>query len=277
MTAARLLRDAHSGDWWYCDASGCREVAPASACPRSVIQAFHQREYTGAADMRRAVTDIVPGLPVPADAAVYGVGLNYADHAREVGREVPAEPHLFLKAPGGLVGSGTPLLRPVDHECLDYEGELGVVIGSACHRVPARDAARFIAGYTVLNDVTLRSLARPETLVLAKSAPVRAAIGPALVALPLAAASDLALRTWVNGALRQDSRTAQMVHGIADLVALLSAVIELRPGDVIATGSPFGSGAGQSPARYLEAGDSVRIEIEQVGAIENPVEDEAAG
>lgn len=210
--------------------------------------------------------------PVPDARAFLGVGLNYRDHAAEVGRALPDVPPVFAKLPAALNGphGDVPLSRHSD--TLDYEGELGVVIGRRVHDASEADARGAVAGYVVVNDVTVRALARPDTLVLGKSGAGHAPFGPWITAAD--AVPDphaLRLRTWIDGELRQDSTTAQLHHGVFALVSFISRALVLQPGDVIATGSPAGSGVGLRPPRYLRAGQVVRVAIEGLGHIENRI------
>lgn len=204
--------------------------------------------------------------PVPAPRAFLGVGLNYRDHAAEVGRALPEVPPIFAKlqsavaAPFGTVAIPAP--------SFDYEGELGIVMGSG----------NSVAGYVVVNDFTVRSLARPDTLTLAKSAPGAAPFGPWITtAEEVADAQALSITTHVNGVLRQASSTAQLHHAIADLIAFISRSVQLLPGDVITTGSPSGSGAGFDPPRWLVPGDIVRVAIAGLGHIEHIIVEGAPG
>lgn len=210
--------------------------------------------------------------PLPVGAAVYGVGLNYRKHAQEVSGEPDSDPVFFLKAPGSVGANGGSLsLSPIS-DTLDYEGELAVIIGQSCHDVAAEEALASVAGYAVANDGTLRAYARPETLLLAKSTPGNTIIGPWITQLPVTGQPQLDLRCWINGELRQQANTRDMIRGVAELVASLSKFVALRVGDVILTGSPAGVGAGQNPPQYLRCGDHVRIEIECLGAINTTVD-----
>tara|TARA_R110002110_G_scaffold205066_1_gene416726 strand:- start:125993 stop:126865 length:873 start_codon:yes stop_codon:yes gene_type:complete len=269
------VQDTQGLQWALVSAGRFTLLDCAGLDDRSVIAAFVEGGLVARQlSLEMGLDEAVMAVPLPAGAALYGVGLNYADHAKEVGREVPEEPHFFLKAPGSVAASGAPLVRPRFDATLDYEGELAVVIGKTCRYVPESRAEEVIAGYAVCNDVTLRSLARPPTLLLAKSGPSMGVVGPWIQPLPMQHAADLQLQTWVNDELRQDSGSAQMVHKIPRLVARLSRAITLRPGDVIATGAPFGSGVSFDPPRYLRAGDRVRVRLQDVGEVENTVMDE---
>jgi 2-keto-4-pentenoate hydratase/2-oxohepta-3-ene-1,7-dioic acid hydratase in catechol pathway len=207
--------------------------------------------------------------PVAPGATIYAVGLNYRDHAAETGRQCPDPPPVFVKLPLSIAPPNGITPHPGFSDSLDYEGELAVVIGRPARHIDAARAMDHVFGYTVLNDLTVRALAKPDTLLLGKNGLGLAPIGPWIV--PAADVPDphaLAIRTWVNGKLRQDGSTADMHHRIADLIALLSRSVRLLPGDIVSTGSPRGSGIGFDPPRYLQPGDRVRVEIERIGAIE---------
>ncbi len=206
--------------------------------------------------------------PIPVPPAFLGVGLNYRDHAREVGREMV--PTVFAKGQGAVAPPyGTLASR---FASLDYEGELGLVIGRRCHRVTAAQSRDHIAGYVVLNDVTVRELNTPNTLVLGKGGQGHGPFGPWLTtADEVPDPHELAITTHVNGELRQSSNTRELHRNCFEIVAWLSSALVLEPGTVIATGSPAGSGAGFVPPRWLVPGDVVRVEIERLGVIEHRV------
>ena len=208
--------------------------------------------------------------PIPHPPAFIGVGLNYRDHARETGRTLGATPAVFAKGQGAVAPPfGTLSSR---FASLDYEGELGVVIGRRCHRVGAAAAADYIAGYVVVNDVTVRELVTPDTVMLGKGGVGHGPVGPWLTtADAVADPHALTITTHVNGEVRQASTTAELHVGVFDLVAWLSAALVLEPGTVIATGSPGGSGAGFAPPRWLVPGEVVRVEIGGLGHIEQRV------
>ncbi len=208
--------------------------------------------------------------PIPCPPAFLGVGLNYRDHAREVGRDLGATPAVFAK--------GQSAVAPPDGDIashfasFDYEGELGLVIGRRCHRIAERDARDHIAGYVVVDDLTVRELNAPDTLVLGKGGSGHGPFGPWLTtADEIPDPHDLALTTHVSGALRQSSNTRELHRGCFELVAWLSSALVLEPGTVITTGSPAGSGIGFAPPRWLVPGDIVRVEIERLGHIEHRV------
>jgi len=214
--------------------------------------------------------------PILRPGKILAVGLNYRDHAAETGRELPAVPILFNKQSTSANGPFDPIHRPRASTRLDYEGELGFVIGRRCRHVPRARAHEAIAGFVVVNDVTVRDWqARSPTMTMGKSFDTHCPFGPALVTPdevgdPL----SLALRTFVNGELRQSASTKELIFDPAALIEHLSTAFTLEPGDLISTGTPAGVAAAMTPRRWLVPGDVVRVEIERVGAIENRVIEE---
>jgi acylpyruvate hydrolase len=195
--------------------------------------------------------------------AIFGIGLNYAAHAREQGAEPPAAPIVFMKLPSSVVAPGAPVSAPAIVKRLDYEGELAIVMG----------AGGEIAGYAVADDLSARDLQKREPQwTRAKGFDGSCPFGPwVTTADEVAAPGDLALRTWVNGELRQDSRTSDLIFSIPELVAFLRETMTLEPGDLILTGTPSGVGQYLDPPQFLASGDVVRIEIEGLGVIEHAV------
>jgi 2-keto-4-pentenoate hydratase/2-oxohepta-3-ene-1,7-dioic acid hydratase in catechol pathway len=214
--------------------------------------------------------------PVPEPGVLLGVGLNYRDHAAETGRALSERPAVFAKLRGATAPPFGRILRPAGVDTLDYEGELGVVIGRRLYRpAAASDVMAAVAGYVVVNDVTVRARVHPDRVSLAKSAPGHGPFGPWITTVDeVADPHALRIRTWVNGELRQNSSTAELHHRIDALLAFVADAVELRPGDVITTGSPGGSGVGFDPPRFLQPGDMVRVEIEGLGRIKHVVEEE---
>ena len=214
--------------------------------------------------------------PIGRPPKFLGVGLNYAGHVAESGLETPKHPTIFNKQSTCVVGPYDAVQLPRASHVLDYEGELGFVIGRRCRHVSRDDAADVIAGYLVVNDVTVRDWQlRIPTWTMGKSFDTHGPIGPWIVTPDeLPDPHRLRLRTWVNGELRQESNTKGLIFDCFALVEHLSTAFTLEPGDVVATGTPSGVGIAMKPPRLLVAGDVVRIEIEGIGAIENPVIDE---
>ncbi len=211
--------------------------------------------------------------PIARPPKFLAIGLNYAAHVAETGREKPDFPVFFNKQSTCVVGHGQPIVLPAVSEKVDYEGELGVVIGRRCRNVKAEDALSVVAGYLAVNDVSARDWQyRSPTWTLGKSFDTHGPIGPWLVtADEVPDPQALSLLTFVNGELRQETPTSDMVFSCAEQIALLSTVFTLEPGDVIATGTPSGVGMARQPPEFLKAGDVVRIEIDGIGALENPV------
>jgi acylpyruvate hydrolase len=209
------------------------------------------------------LSDVRLLAPVARPRAIFGIGLNYAAHAAEQGAELPKAPIVFQKTPGSSVAPGGPVRCPEVVRRLDYEGELAVVMG----------AGGRVAGYAVADDVSARDLQRREPQwTRAKGADTFCPWGPWITtADEVPEPGDLRLRTWVNDELRQDSSTSDLIFGVEDLVRFLSETITLEPGDLILTGTPSGVGMALDPPRFLEPGDRVRIEIEQLGSIEHDI------
>ena len=202
------------------------------------------------------------------------VGTNFEGHlAENPAATRPPEPFIFAKLPSGVIGPGDAIVKPTPATQLDYEVELAVVIGRPLRQVPAERALEYVAGYTIMNDVSARDVQfRNNQITLGKNFDTFAPLGPCLVtADEIGDPRRLRLRTWVNGELRQDETAADMIFGVADVLAYLSAVMTLEPGDVVSTGTPAGVGAFRQPPAYLEPGDVVTLEIEGIGRLENPV------
>ncbi len=210
-----------------------------------------------------------------------GIALNYADHIAEMGMEAPEVPVFFNKQVTCVVGPGAGIHMPKVSTFLDYEAELAIVIGKRCRHVPVERAHEVIAGYTCANDVSVRDWqGRAQTMTIGKSFDTHGPLGPWLVtADELGDPNDLAIRCFVNDEPRQDARTSQMVFDCFQQVSHLSEAFTLEPGDTIATGTPSGVGLGRQPVRenLLHVGDTVRIEIEGIGELVNPVVEEPDG
>ena len=222
---------------------------------------------------RADITGLRVGAPVARPGKVVCVGLNYADHIAESRTVKPAHIVLFAKFASCLVGHGDPIRYPAITTELDYEGELAVVIGREARDVPVDRALDYVGGYTVINDVSARDLQGSEPQwIRGKALDTFAPLGPVL--LDAAAAppvAEMRLRTLVNGEVRQDASCAQMITGVPELIAYISAGITLEPGDIIATGTPSGVAMGMNPPKYLQPGDKVSIEITAIGELVNTV------
>jgi 2-keto-4-pentenoate hydratase/2-oxohepta-3-ene-1,7-dioic acid hydratase in catechol pathway len=210
--------------------------------------------------------------PVPRPGKIFGIGLNYRDHAQETGNPIPEVPIVFSKAATAVIGPGAAIEIPPASALIDYEGELAVVIGRPAKRVSRRDALQYVAGYTVMNDVTARDYQARSGHCIAKSFDTFAPMGPALVtADEIGDPSTLDLRTIVSGQEMQHSRTSNLIFDVPALIEYISAGVTLEPGDIITTGTPAGVGYRREPRRFLKPGDTVRVEISNIGALENPV------
>lgn len=208
------------------------------------------------------------GCPLSGMGKMVCIGLNYTDHAAEVGMALPKEPTLFIKAPSAICGPHDPIVRPRGSAKLDYEVELGVVIGRDALHVAEGEALRHVAGYCLVNDVSEREfqMERGGTTTKGKSADTFGPTGPWLVTADEAGdPQSLALWTTVNGERRQHGQTAKMIFSVASLIAYVSRFMSLRAGDVISTGTPAGVGHGQKPPRYLQPGDVVEMGITNLG------------
>ena len=212
-------------------------------------------------------------LPIERPQKIVCVGLNYSDHAAEQGVALPERPILFAKWPNTLIGPGEPIVKPTVSEKVDYEAELGVVIGRQVKGVSAENALEAVAGYVCVNDVSARDLQFADgQWVRGKSPDTFCPVGPRLV--PAAEVPDpqaLRIRAILNGRTMQDSTTANMVFGVAEIVAFVSQVITLEPGDLIATGTPAGVGAFRDPPVFMQPGDEITVEIDGIGTLTNPV------
>jgi 2-keto-4-pentenoate hydratase/2-oxohepta-3-ene-1,7-dioic acid hydratase in catechol pathway len=222
---------------------------------------------------RLPLADVKLEAPIARPPKFLAVGLNYADHVAESGIDTPQHPTIFNKQSTCVVGPGAAVHLPRASHVLDYEGELGFVIGRRCRHVARDDAADVIAGYLVVNDVTVRDWQlRIPTWTMGKSFDTHGPIGPWIVTSDeLRDPHQLRLRTWVNDELRQESNTKQLIFDCFALVEHFSTAFTLEPGDIIATGTPSGVGIVQKPPKLLKDGDVVRIEIEGIGQIENRV------
>jgi len=214
--------------------------------------------------------------PVPDPSKFLAIGMNYRRHVEEAKRggiNVPDAQVWFNKQVSCVNGPYDPVHMPKVSDKLDYEVELGVVIGQRCRHIDARDAASVIAGYLVMNDVSVRDWQlRTPTMTLGKSFDTTGPIGPWLVtADEVPDPQALTLRLRVNGEVRQEVSTSEMIYSVADQVAYLSTVMTLEPGDLIATGTPSGVGAAMQPPSFLKVGDVMRAEIDGLGHIENVV------
>ena len=213
-------------------------------------------------------------IPIERPQKIVCIGLNYRDHAEEQGVALPERPLLFAKWPNTLIGPGEPIRLPSISNEVDYEAELGVVIGRRVSRASTDTALEAVHGYICANDVSGRDVQfADKQWVRGKSFDTFCPVGPELVpAADVPDPQDLRIRAILNGQVMQDSSTSNMVFGVAEIVSFVSQAITLEPGDLILTGTPAGVGVFRDPKVLLQPGDEITIEIEGLGALTNPVE-----
>jgi 2-keto-4-pentenoate hydratase/2-oxohepta-3-ene-1,7-dioic acid hydratase in catechol pathway len=225
-----------------------------------------------------AVEDVRLLPPVPDPDKILCIGLNYRDHAEETGMPAPPAPIVFAKFRNSLVGAADRIVLPEASDSVDYEAELAVVIGRRCRGVEAADALDYVAGAMAFNDVSARDLQmQTNQWTMGKAIDTFAPCGPSLVFMDeIEDLQDLRVEARVNGETVQSGTTASMIFPIAELIAFISRVMTLEPGDIIATGTPAGVGVARTPQLFIKPDDLVEIEIENVGLLANPVVEHAA-
>jgi 2-keto-4-pentenoate hydratase/2-oxohepta-3-ene-1,7-dioic acid hydratase in catechol pathway len=240
-------------------------------------RAYIQQSLSGATETFKR-RDVKLGAPIAHPRKFLGLGGNYHAHVAEIKRKFPSfvQPDnqvWFNKQVTCVIGPTDEIHKPRVSDALDYEAELAVVIGRRCRHVQVADAHKVIAGYMVCNDVSVRDWQmRAPTAMLGKSFDTHGPTGPWItLGMSIDEAQDLEVKTHVNGELRQHGRTSDFIYGIREMIAELTTVFTLEPGDILATGTPPGVGAAMDPPGFLRVGDIVRIEIEKLGVLENPV------
>lgn len=238
------------------------------ACERALA---YGKEHRG--PWRVAADGVRVEAPIKAPQKLICIGLNYREHALETNSPIPAEPIFFNKFASSITGPYDPVEydQSVTQE-LDYEVELGVVIGRRARRVAAEEALQYVFGYTVVNDISARDLQRRDQWVKGKALDTYAPLGPCIVTaddVPDVGRLQLSLR--VNGETRQQSDTSELIFSVDQLIAFLSRLMTLEPGDIISTGTPSGVAVGMKPRRYLQPGDVVEAEIEGIGMLRNEI------
>lgn len=255
-------------------------TASGGALPSDMV-AFLQRGDEGIEQARPVLSKGGAGIslkearllaPVPRPGKVIGIGLNYADHAAEGGREHPKYPMIFTKAVSAVIGPNDAIRMPLVTSMVDFEGEMAVVIGKRAKEVSSRNALDYVAGYTICNDVSGRDYQQRSSPTAGKSFDTFAPMGPVLVTRDeIPDPHVLDIRTIVSGEEMQRSNTRHLIFTVNYLIDYLSHIFALEPGDVITTGTPAGVGVFRNPPRFLKPGDTVRIELEKVGVLENAV------
>ena len=258
------------GDDRVIDLRAAHPTLPASLADALAVLAAHGVP-DGAPSLALAGLDLLPAVPHP--EKIICIGVNYAEHAAETNSESPPYPTVFAKFSNALAAHGAPIVLPAASTMPDYEGELAVVIGRPGKHITADEALDHVAGYTAFNDVSARDFQGHTTQwIMGKSPDTFAPIGLALVtADEVPDPQKLTLRTTVSGEVLQEASTADMIFSVRELIAYLSQTMTLRPGDVIATGTPSGVGVARSPQRFLRPGDVVTITVDGVTEISNPV------
>jgi acylpyruvate hydrolase len=218
-------------------------------------------------------SDVELGPPVPDPDKIICIGVNYADHASEAGLAQTEVPLFFAKFRNSLTGPTSPIRIPRVSDQIDYEGELAAIIGGRCKDVSEREALQYVAGYTLMNDVSARDLQMQTSQYMAgKALDTFAPMGPGMVlAADIPDPQALTLTTRVNGQIVQHASTATMIFSVAKIVAFLTSIMTLEAGDIIATGTPAGVGFKRTPPLYLRDGDIVEVEVEGIGQLRNPV------
>jgi len=225
---------------------------------------------------RIPLVDIQILAPVPRPGKFLGISLNYADHISETKLEKPEYPTFFTKQSSCVIADGEAIHRPIVSEKVDYEGELAFVIGKQCKNVPLEQAHQVIAGFTIVNDVSVRDWQiRSPTWMLGKSFDTHGPMGPWMVTSDeVPDPHNLDIKTWIDDELRQNSNTKNMIFNCYEMIEYLTKAMTLEPGDVISTGTPSGVGVKMKPRGYMKPGQTAKIEIEGVGTLSNPVIEE---
>jgi len=263
-----------------------RGVTRAQAIAAALVPDSTREFLEGGAASQDAVASITEWVTVPRTAArlhapiadpskFICIGLNYRDHAEEAGQPIPKEPPIFPKWNTAILDPGEPILRPRGSKQLDWEVELGVVIGRTARFVPRERALDYVAGYTIINDVSARDFQfLTSQWAAGKIGDTMAPVGPYIAdRTEIPDPHVLELKLWVNGAHMQNGNTKTFIFDVRYLVSYLSSLITLSPGDLIATGTPPGVGFARKPPVFLQPGDSCKLEITGLGTLENPVKD----
>jgi 5-carboxymethyl-2-hydroxymuconate isomerase len=242
--------------------------------------ALGEAEKAASAQADIALKDVVLQPPLPAPEKILCIGVNYANRNAEYkdGSEQAKYPSMFFRNPGSFTGHDQPLIRPPESTQLDYEGEIALIIGRAGRRITKERAMDHVAGYTLCNEGTIRDWTRHSkfNVTQGKNFDATGSLGPYFVtADEIDADKPLHLTTTVNGELRQDDTTANLIFTFADLIAYVTTFMTFRPGDILVTGTPVGAGARFDPPRWLKAGDVVEVSVPEIGMLRNGIADES--
>ena len=255
---------------------------------RSILELGLVDEARHASGKSVSIKDLRLLAPIPNPGMVLSVGMNYHEHLKEMKTPVPEKPAAFTKSVASIIGPDAPIrIPPSNPDMLDWEGEFSVVIGKPCHRVKAAQALDYVAGYTIVNDVSARDWVAPifaatgimgpihawEHNLLGKMFPTFCPMGPVLATKDeVPDPANVKLKTRLNGKVMQDANTDDLVFGVVQLIEYYSQFYLFRPGDVITTGSPSGVGYGRNPKLFMKAGDVVEVEVEGIGILRNPLQ-----
>jgi len=271
-SAADVPRGRSMLDW--CDLAGrSLPAAKALAARVSGDAALRAGLERAGAIVKRSAAKLL--APIPRPGKVICIGLNYRDHAKESGMAIPSRPLVFSKFSSCVVGPGATVVRPIGCTQLDYEAELGFVVGRRATRVKAADAMEHVLGYVNINDVSARDFQFADgQWQRGKSSDTFCPMGEYIATTDeIADPHKLRIRLRLNGQTMQDSSTEQLIFGIPQLIEALTEFVTLEPGDVIATGTPFGVGFARKPPVYVQPGDVMEVEIDGLGVLRNPVAD----
>ncbi len=278
FTHNQITRVGAVVDEWIVDGSGDKNI------PESMLEFLTlgapalkmMQALINSGNFRIELKQVKLNAPVPKPEKFLGISLNYADHITETGREQPEYPSFFTKQSSCIIGNGDTIYQPKVSDKLDYEGELAFVIGKRCRHVPVNKAHQVIAGFTIANDISVRDWQmHSPTMMIGKSFDTAGPIGPWIVtADELADPHHLSIKTWVDDDLRQNANTNEMLFNCYEMIAYLSQAMTLNPGDIITTGTPSGVGVKMKPRGYLKPGQTVKVEIEGIGALTNIVKAE---
>jgi 2-keto-4-pentenoate hydratase/2-oxohepta-3-ene-1,7-dioic acid hydratase in catechol pathway len=249
-------------------ALGALDLPRSAATLSAKLQGARKRPLAG--------LKLLPVVPRP--GKIICIGLNYVEHAKEGNNPIPDYPAVFFRGPTSLAAPGQPLLRPKVSEKFDYEAELVIVIGHRARHLSEEDALSCVAGYTCMNEGSVRDYQRKSTQwTMGKNFDRTGGLGPEIVTPDEIPQGPNALRitSRVNGQTMQDSNTSDMIFSVPRILAILSEAMTLEPGDIIATGTPSGVGYPRKPPVFMKQGDTVEIEIEGIGILSNPVKNEA--
>jgi len=243
---------------------------------RTAEALLRKAESNNIENVSSSLNEVALLAPIMFPPKIICLGLNYVDHAAETNKAVPDEPVIFMKPHTTIIGPNQNIVKPRFVHELDYEGELAIVMGKKAKNITTSEVAKHIFGYTILNDISARDYQfKDGQWTRGKSFDTFAPTGPSITtANQLKDTGNLAVRTWVNGELRQNSTTHNMAFNVNQIVHHLSRVMTLEPCDLIATGTPAGVGFAMKPPKYLQNGDVVRIEIEGIGTLENTVKEQ---